>query len=199
MPVRGGGATRTISRAVRIVSDWRIPHRTLRNGWMPRRTIAPSHYRTRCRLARNLHTAVGMRRTARVFVVIAATAAAAAAAAQHEASSTPTTVKDVMITMTIPASDAIFATASEAPKDDEQWVALRKSARMLAESGGLLMRAGLARDQTTWMERARELVNEAEATLKVAEARNADSLEAAGDKVYATCEACHARYLGPGN
>jgi cytochrome c2 len=44
------------------------------------------------------------------------------------------------------------------------------------------------------MEMARNLVNEAEATVKVADARNRE-LEKAGDSVYATCESCHTRYI----
>jgi hypothetical protein len=33
-----------------------------------------------------------------------------------------------MATMTVPASDAIVSAASEPPKDERQWVALRASA-----------------------------------------------------------------------
>lgn len=100
-----------------------------------------------------------------------------------------------MTSMTIPASDAIFEAASEPPTTDEKWGALRKAAETLAASGRLLTRAELARDQTTWMEMARALVDKAEATLKVAQTKNADALAPASDDVYTTCENCHTRYL----
>lgn len=43
------------------------------------------------------------------------------------------------------------------------------------------------------------LVDAAEATRATAEAKKGDLLERASDAVYATCEACHARYLPPAN
>ena len=119
------------------------------------------------------------------------------AAAQGDAPEAPATVKEVMVTMTIPSSDAIFDAAYEPPNDDEQWVAVRKNAVMLVESGKLLMTSERARDNTTWMEMARELVVQAEATLKAAEARNADALLNVSDPLYLSCETCHERYLLP--
>jgi len=123
---------------------------------------------------------------------------AQASAAQQDAVKPPATVKDVMTTMTIPASDVIFAASSELPKTDEQWAALRQGAMTLAESGKLLMTSAFAKDRTAWMERAGEMVTRAEATLRVAQAKNSEALEQASNDVYETCEACHARYLPPG-
>jgi predicted regulator of Ras-like GTPase activity (Roadblock/LC7/MglB family) len=128
-------------------------------------------------------------------MTVGAMFAAAVATAQRDADKAPATVKQVMVTMTVPSSDAIFSAASEPPKDDEQWVAVRTSAMMLAESGNLLMTGGRAKDNTSWMEMARELVKQAQATLKAAETRNSDALAQAGDDVYLTCEACHAHYM----
>jgi len=122
----------------------------------------------------------------------------APAPAQQEGTQPPSTVKDVMMTMTIPASDAIFAAASEPPQNDEQWAALSTRAAVLAESGRLLMSGTRKKDDTTWMERARALVDQAEAFLKVAGTKKEAALEDAGNEVYATCEACHERYLDPG-
>lgn len=72
------------------------------------------------------------------------------------------TVKEAMATMTVPASDAIFAAASDPPRDDE--------------SSALLMTGDRIRDNTAWVEMARGLVNQALAALKAAEARNSDAL-----------------------
>jgi hypothetical protein len=128
-------------------------------------------------------------------MTVGAMFAAAVAMAQQDGDDAQATVKQVMVTMTVPASDAIFSAAWEPPKDDEQWVAVRTSAMMLAASGNVLTTGGRAKDNTTWMEMAREMVKQAEATLKAVEARNGDALAQAGDDVYLTCEACHARYM----
>jgi cytochrome c556 len=124
--------------------------------------------------------------------------AAAATAQEQNPDEATATVKDVMETMTVPSSDVIFTAASEPPKDDQQWLAVRNSAVTLAESGKLLMTGGRAKDNTTWMEMARALVNQAEATSKAAEAKNSDALSKAGDDVYVTCETCHMRYMDAG-
>jgi hypothetical protein len=140
-----------------------------------------------------------MRRIRIALIVTAAVAlVTVAATARQDAPAAPATVKGVMVTMTVPASDVIFDAATEPPKADQQWVAVRKSAVMLAESGKLLMTGERARDNTTWMEMARALVDRAEATLKAAEARNGDALSKAGDDVYVTCETCHMRYMDAG-
>ena len=135
-----------------------------------------------------------MTRTLGVLLAVAALAPAAPHARQ---ASVPASVKEVMTSMTIPASDVIFDAASKAPDTDAGWVALRKAAETLATSGRLLTTPALARDTTTWMERARAMVTQAEATLTLADARARDRLEQASDAVYATCEACHERYLQP--
>ena len=79
------------------------------------------------------------RRVQTLIVTAAVVLVTAAAAAQGDAPEAPATVKEVMVTMTIPSSDAIFDAAYEPPNDDEQWVAVRKNAVMLVESGKLLM------------------------------------------------------------
>ena len=148
----------------------------------------------------------GDNRRARALIVTAVVTAVVTAAvvlvtatatAQRGAPDAPATVKEVMLTMTVPSSDVIFTAASEFPKDDQQWAVVRKSAVALAESGKLLMTGERARDNTTWMDMARGMVVQAEATLKAAEARNAEALSKASDDVYATCETCHERYMHP--
>jgi len=136
-----------------------------------------------------------MRRIRIACIVTAAVVlVTAAATARQDAPAAPATVKGVMVAMTVPASEVIFAAASEPPDDDRQWVAVRKSALVLAESGTLLMTGERARD-TTWTAMARALVNQAEATLKATEAKDSDGLSKAGDDVYLTCKTCHARHM----
>jgi hypothetical protein len=131
--------------------------------------------------------------TALITVVIAVLATATTATPQ-DADKAAQTVAQVMTTMTIPASDAIFAAASEPPKDDAQWVALRASAGTLAESGRLLLTTGPSKDDAEWIEMARALVAEAQVTLKAIDAKDTERLAQAGDDMYLTCKACHDRF-----
>ena len=133
--------------------------------------------------------------TALIAVAIAVLAAGGTAAPQDADKAAPA-VKHVMATMTVPASDAIFSAASEPPKDEPQWVALRASAETLAESGRLLTTVHRAKDDTEWIEMARALITQAEATLKSIESKDPDALTQAGDSLYLTCKTCHDRYMG---
>ena len=126
------------------------------------------------------------------LVIVVLTAGTAASQGANKAAQT---VKGVMQTMTIPASDAIFSAASEPPKDGAQWVALRANATTLAESGRLLTTTERAKNDAEWTRMARALVTEAEATFKAIDAKDAEGLAQAGDSLYVACEACHARYL----
>ena len=74
--------------------------------------------------------------TAVISVVIVASVVEGAATMQADQAAPA--VKDVMATMTIPASDAIFAAATEPPAEVTQWVALEASATTLAEPGRIL-------------------------------------------------------------
>lgn len=134
-------------------------------------------------------------RTTTTFIVLVSVTLASVAFARQNTQHTPATVKEVMTLMTIPGSDAIFSGAAEPPATAEGWASVRTGAVTLAESGRLLMTSGLARDAGAWMEMAGALVKEAEATVKVADARNAKALEEVSDRVYVTCEACHERYM----
>jgi hypothetical protein len=89
-------------------------------------------------------------------------------------------VKEVMTTMTVPASEAIFSAASEPPREAAQWVALRASAKALADSGRVLITTAPAKDDDEWIEMARALVTNAEATLKTIDAKDAEALSDAG-------------------
>ena len=137
-----------------------------------------------------------MTRTIGVFVAVATLGAALSADCQDSPQS-PASVKEVMTSMTIPASDVVFDAASSPPDTDAKWAALRKAADTLAASGRLLGSPRLARDATTWMEMARALVTQAEAVLQIVDARSRDRLERASDEVYKTCETCHEKYLQP--
>lgn len=108
---------------------------------------------------------------------------------------TVATVGEIMKTMTIPFSNAVFEAGGEAPKDDKGWEAVRDQAVALAEAGNLLMIGSRAKDRAAWMKFSRAQVDAAEAVAKAAAAKNADQLSTAADTLYETCASCHKVYL----
>jgi len=104
-------------------------------------------------------------------------------------------VLEIMKTMTIPFSNAVFEAGGDAPKDDKSWETVRGQAIALAETGNLLMLGARAKDHAAWMKFSRALVDAAEAAAKAAMAKNADQLSAASDALYETCSGCHKVYM----
>jgi len=104
------------------------------------------------------------------------------------------TTLEVMETMTIPLSDAVFEAAAEPPRDDAAWAALRQKAVALAEAGNLLLLGSRVVDQSAWVVKARAQVDGAAAVADAAAAKDADRLSTTGDALYDTCVGCHALY-----
>jgi hypothetical protein len=134
------------------------------------------------------------------IVVLLATVAArgqarAASPDPDDGVKTVASVMDVMRTMTIPFSDAVFEAGAEPPKDDAGWEAVRGRAVALAEAGNLLMIGARVRDRGAWMKYSRAQVDAAESVAKAASAKSVEQLTAAADAVYETCAACHKDYL----
>lgn len=116
------------------------------------------------------------------------------AAAQRPVKTVASTV-DIMKSMTIPLSDAVFDAGADAPKDDAGWEAVRQKSAALAEAGNLLMIGSRVRDQNEWMDAAQAQVDAAEAVVKAARAKNADELSNAANALYETCASCHNKYM----
>jgi cytochrome c556 len=116
-------------------------------------------------------------------------------AAQQEPYKPVASVLVLMKAIVIPASNAVFDVASEAPKTDDQWDALQNNAVLLAESGNLLMMRAPAKNRADWMKYSRVLVDSAEAALRGAKAKNVDAVLEAGDGIYGSCESCHEKYM----
>lgn len=135
-----------------------------------------------------------MHNTTTALIVFALLTFMATITAGQDASRDTTNVKQVMLTMTIPASDAIFTAASEPPKDDQMWQEVKKSALVLAESGELLLSKDLAKDNAMWAELAHALITHAKVASKAVDAKNAEALAQVADDMYTTCKACHDEY-----
>lgn len=117
--------------------------------------------------------------------------------------------QDIMTTMAIPSSNALFA-ANEKPTDQE-WVELRKHALILAEAGNLLIVPGrMATGQTTvkgkakalsanpaaWNQAAKNMRDAGKLALDAVNKKDADLL--AGDvaeKILTSCSNCHEKYM----
>ena len=108
---------------------------------------------------------------------------------------TVASVLEIMKTMTIPFSNAVFEAGGDPPKDDKAWEAVRGQATALAEAGNLLMLGSRAKDHAAWMKFSRAQVDAAEAVAKAAAAKNADQLSAGADALYETCAGCHKVYM----
>jgi hypothetical protein len=118
---------------------------------------------------------------------------------------TTTGVKELMGWMIDPSAGALWgATGSEvtaegtrdfAPVTDDEWNRLRGHAVTVAESGNLLMMDGRARDQGEWIALSRAMTEKAHAVLAAIEAKDKDSLFAAGGDLYQACTDCHSVYM----
>lgn len=109
-----------------------------------------------------------MKATRPVFV-LAATVVLAACNQQPAAAAHPTpaahesaaTTRQVMLAMTVPTSNAVFAAAGEAPTDDAAWALAEANAVILEESAQMLKTGARAVDQPNWQQFSDALISAA--------------------------------------
>ena len=128
-----------------------------------------------------------------------ATAWLAQAPAQAPAQTTTTfqpvgNMRQLMIDIIYPASDAIFYVDREPPKNQHDWDVLRTQALTMAESGNLLMMDGRARDQKNWILESRMLIDIGAKAYKAAQAKDIEGIRALNDSLNAACVVCHYQY-----
>jgi hypothetical protein len=82
-----------------------------------------------------------------------------------------------------------------APKDAEEWAAVKHRAMAVAEIGNVLKAFEPRAKEAEWTRHAQNLVDSAMAMSKAAETRNADAVFEAGGHLYDACTACHMKYL----
>lgn len=105
------------------------------------------------------------------------------------------TSKQVMLGLTIPASEVIWGVGSNAPASDADWDRVAANAVMLAESGLMLMSGPRDLKQPEWTHYASEMVRHARTAAEAAQKRDVDALLAAGDEIYTSCDTCHNKYM----
>mgnify|MGYP002624120372 FL=1 len=116
--------------------------------------------------------------------------------------------KALMTTVLEPAADLYWAAVGEIvtaegveqirPQSDEEWVAVRNAAVVLAESGNLLLVRRRARDEGAWLDWSRELTDAGEEAMRAAESRDPDAVFDVGERVYFACRGCHEQYWPEG-
>jgi hypothetical protein len=104
------------------------------------------------------------------------------------------TMRQLMIDIIYPTSDAIFYVDREPPKTEKEWGDLRGQALMLAESGNLLMMDGRARDQKNWIMESKMLIDIGGKAYKAAQAKDIAGILALNDSLNAACVVCHYQY-----
>jgi hypothetical protein len=105
------------------------------------------------------------------------------------------TSRQVMLGLTIPASEVVWQVGTKAPADDAEWDRVTANAVMLAESGLLLLAAPRDLKQAEWTQHATAMVTHARAAAEAAQKRDVDGLLAAGDEVYQDCDSCHNKFM----
>jgi cytochrome c556 len=105
------------------------------------------------------------------------------------------TARQIMLGITVPASDVVFIAAGETPSDDASWEKVEASALAVAESGNLLLMKPRAVDADDWRQYAQALIEAGARAAEAARAKDTDRISTAGDDMYNVCEQCHAKYL----
>src|SRR6266540_2071243 len=117
---------------------------------------------------------------------------AGAATAQAPQPAQPVgTMSELMTSMVYPAVNELLLLGQRTPGNDKEWMAVQRSAVLLAESGNVLMMPGRSRDQGEWLKNARLLVDAGAAAYRAARAKDAVALSALDASINASCIGCH--------
>src|SRR5712691_79060 len=114
------------------------------------------------------------------------------------------TVEQIMETTVEPVSNAVFDAAAwvngeqvGGPKSDDDWKLVEGNARMLAETGNLLLMGPRLKDGLGWVTRTQAMMDAADEAADAAAAKNTDRIFNAGTKIYQACTGCHLQYINP--
>jgi hypothetical protein len=112
------------------------------------------------------------------------------------------TIEQIMEGIVEPASEKVFDAAVwengvqvNAPKSDEDWMAVRNSALAVVEAGNLLLMGSRLKDQSAWLTRTEEMMNAGQEAAKAADAKSVDAVFNAGTHLYQACTGCHLQYI----
>jgi hypothetical protein len=141
-------------------------------------------------------------RPGRLLVLLALGAAAGCSKQPVESAPPPlpateaiANTRQVMLGLTIPASDVVFQVGAAAPTDDAGWEKVQANAAMLAESANLLLTPPRAIDAPEWTGFAKTLIAASKTALQAAQAHDVDKVLEAGNQIYEVCDGCHRKYM----
>jgi cytochrome c556 len=102
-------------------------------------------------------------------------------------------MKQLMIDIIYPTSDALFYIERTPPKTEVDWNGIRNQALMLAESGNLILMPGRSREGG-WEKDTKMMIDAAKAAYRAAMAKDMAGVLAQADSLAASCIACHKEY-----
>jgi len=140
------------------------------------------------------------------IVMLLASAAALAAGCSREAAppaaattaapvETLATTRQVMLGLTIPASDVLFKVSDDTVQTDADWERVVANAMMLAESGQMLLTGSRDLMQPEWRQQAMALIAASKTAAEAAQKKDVDAVLEAGNTIYESCDACHAKFM----
>jgi hypothetical protein len=103
-------------------------------------------------------------------------------------------MKQLMIDIIYPTSDAMFYIERAAPKTEADWNIIRNQALTLAESGNLILMPGRARDHKNWIMESKMLIDLGAKAYQAAQNKDLDGIRALNDPLNAACVTCHQQY-----
>ena len=113
-------------------------------------------------------------------------------------------IEQIMQASVEPASNAIFDAAAwvngeqvGGPRTDDDWRLVEANARMLAETGNLLLMGSRLKDETGWVVRTQAMMDAANDAAAAAAAKDTQRIFDAGTKIYLACTGCHLQYINP--
>lgn len=121
-------------------------------------------------------------------------------AAQETAAATPppkpTTMKELMLDLIYPASDALFYVEREDVKNDVEWNRISERALALSQAALALTTPGQAwgGNSDQWKADAKLLLDVALKAYRGAKAKNLEAITALNAELYESCQSCHVHY-----
>src|SRR5690242_20917939 len=112
----------------------------------------------------------------------------------------PVSINEIMVALVDHASEPIWIDSYEAPKTDDGWLETRYNAYQVVIAGKLIQLAGTGPNDEDWIADPdwRPMADAMSAAgmqaLRAAEAKSVTDLNASGNRLVATCEACHKKF-----
>jgi cytochrome c556 len=111
-------------------------------------------------------------------------------------------INDIMVSVVDHNAHIVWNAADPkmAPKTDQDWHNLEHAATTLAAAGNMILIPGPPKDDQMWVKDpqwqmfAQDLANSGLKALTAVDHRDPKALEAAGDDLVVTCEACHKKF-----